>query len=145
MSDRRSLERTERLERMLERTRKLTIPGIRLPYAQRVLNPFPLASSGSNRAGDFPQSTTMVVLTFNVTVYVATTNSGIAYWTIALTNSAGTTLASVTTSAISPDTWTRLTTSSITQPSASNALLSVIPTATGSPGAIYVVPELIVA
>lgn len=119
-------------------------PGIRLPYAQRILNPFPLASSGS-AAGDFPQSRTVVILAALISVYVATTNNGSNYWTIDVKDLSGTTVASVTTAAIAANVGARLAAASITQPVAGNALIFVQATATGSPGSIYIVPELIVA
>lgn len=132
------------LARRIERLRKTDVPGIRLPYAQRVLNPFPLASSGAT-AGDFPQSRAVVVLAFNVNVYVGTPNNGTNYWSVTLANDAGVALATVNTSAISANTWAQLTASSITQPAVTNKDFPIIVTATGNPGAIYLVPELIVA
>jgi len=61
-----------------------------------------------------------------------------------LADASGATLASVTTSALAANTWTRLDAGTPTQPGASNVVLSVRPTATLSPGAIYIVPELVV-
>lgn len=127
----------------LERTATIDRPGIRLPYAQRILNPVALAASPAI-AGDFPQSREVVILGFAISVFVATTNTGAAYWTIKLTDTAVNTLAQVDTSAIAANTWVRLTDTSITQPAASNVVLVLIATATGAPGAIYIVPEVVV-
>lgn len=138
------LRRVARLEAALETTRATEPLAPRLPFAQRILNPFPLASSGGVFC-DFPQSRAVVLLAFCVSVFVNGTNNGTNYWTIALINTAGTTLASVTTSAIGATTWTRLVASSITQPASANVALSVLLTATLSPGPIFLVPELIVA
>lgn len=140
---REELDRIVRLERTLERVRKVDISGDILTYAPAVLNPFPLASSGNN-AGFFPQSRSVALLAFNVSVYVNTTNSGVAYWTIALLNDAGATLASVDTSALSSNTWTRLTDTSLTQPASTNTSYTLRLTATGSPGSIFITPEVIV-
>lgn len=136
------LRRLNALELSLETLRKADPVAIRLPYEQRVLNPFPLASSG-NVIGDFAQTTAITLLMWRVNVFVTTTNNGTNFWTLALVDAAVTTLASISTSAISAGTWTRLSTTTITQPGSSNALLAIIPTATLTPGTIYVVPELI--
>lgn len=139
------LRRITRLERALENTRSVDIPGIRLPYAQRILNPFPLASSG-NAPGDFPQSRALTILAFNVSVFVVGTNSGADYWTLQLYEDLTmTVVATVVTSAIGPGTWARLSAASLGQPAAGNIAFSLVATATGAPGAIHIVPEMIVA
>lgn len=127
----------------LERLERPDVYALRLPYAQRVLNPFPLASSGGV-SGDFPQSQTVEILAFRVSVLVNTTNTGAAFWTLTLVNTAASVLASVSTSAIGPNTWVRLSDTTITQPAAANVDLAIIATATGSPGSIYIVPEVLV-
>jgi hypothetical protein len=126
----------------LERLEKPDVYALRLPYAQRVLNPFPLASSGGV-PGDFPQSQAIEILAFRVSVLVSTTNTGAAFWTLTLVNTAAVVLASVSTSAIGPNTWARLTDTTITQPATTNVDLAIIATATGSPGAIFIVPEVL--
>lgn len=138
------LRRLDALEQELETLRKADSSAIRLPYTQRVLNAFPLASSPGN-PGDFAQPTGITILVFRVSVYVVTTNNGTNFWTIALQDTAGSTLASVVTSAASANTWTRLTDTTITQPGSSNVALSVLATATLSPGAIFIVPEVLCA
>lgn len=135
--------RLERLERTVERVRKPDLPGLRLSYAQRILNPITLAASPAV-AGDFPQTGTIVMLAFRASVFVQTTNNGSNYWTIDLINTAGATLATFDTSALSTGTWTRLAAVSLTQPSSSNVDLAVRATATGSPGNLFLVPELVV-
>jgi hypothetical protein len=116
---------------------------VRLPYAQRVLNPFPAASSGAAH-GDYPQSTAMQIVRWNISVLVQTTNNATNYWTLTLVNAAGTTLATLDTSAASAATWTRLTTTTITQPASSNVVLAIIATKTLNPGGIFIVPELLI-
>jgi hypothetical protein len=113
-----------------------------LPYAPRVVNPFPLASSGGI-AGDFPQPQAITILAFRASVHVATTNNGSNFWTVELVNTAASVLASFTTAAMSANTWTRAEDTSITQPSSSNVDLAIKLTATGSPGAIFVVPDVL--
>jgi len=136
--------RLDEIESLLERLRKADVPNGRSPpYTQRVLNSFPLASSG-NSAGEFPQfGTDCQIIVFRAAVFVVTTNNGTNFWTITLRDSAGAVLATLDTSAISANTWTRLATTSITQPDATNVVLTVRPTATLSPGAIFLVPEVL--
>ena len=131
------------LRRQLADLRAPEMPELSLPYAQRVLNPFPAASSG-NAAGDFPQSTASLVLVrYNANVLVQTTNNGSNFWTLTLIDVSGSTLATLSTSAASAATWTRLTTTTITQPASSNVELAIIATKTGNPGGIFIVPELL--
>ena len=124
-----------------EQLRKADVTAIYLPWSQRVLSPFPLASSGGGFA-DTAQPWAAYLLTFACTVNVLTTNNGTNFWTLALINSAGTTLATLSTSAIAAATWTRLSTATITQPATTNAVLTILATATLSPGAICIVPSL---
>lgn len=134
------------LSSRLERLEKIDLPNGRSPnFAQRVLNPFPLASSGSS-AGEFPQfGTDLTIIVFRVSVFVSTTNNGTNFWTLTLRDDATSVLATLDTSVISANTWTRLATTTITQPSSANVILTVRPTATLSPGAIFVVPEILVS
>lgn len=132
-----------RVKKQVERGVARDIPAIFLPYAQRILNPFPLASSG-NGHGDFAQPWTCRVLALYVTVLVNTTNNGTNYWTIAFTDGTGGAMGSVNTSLISANSWQRLQVSSITQPPTTNAEISVAITATLSPGSIYVIPSVAV-
>ena len=128
-------------EAQIERLRKADVPAIYLPWHQRILNPFPLASSGGVW-GDQGQPWAVNVLAWYVNVFVVTTNNGTNFWTLTLVNTAATTLATLNTSAIAANTWTRLSTTTITQPSSSNADLAIIATATLSPGAIIIAPAL---
>lgn len=129
--DRRRLGRAEVVER----------PPLYLPIAQRVLNPFPLASSGGVW-GDIGQPWPVSLLALYATVYVDTTNSGASYWTVALKDLAGTVLAAFTTASIAANTTTRFAVTSFTQPAASNMQLYLQLTATGSPGAISLYPSV---
>ena len=83
------------------------VPAIYLPWTQRILNPFPLASSGVDW-GEQGQPWSVRLLAFYCTVYVATTNNGANFWTIQLLDVGLNVLASFTTAAIAANTWTRM-------------------------------------
>ena len=128
--------------RRLEQTQVIERNPIYLPWSQRVLNPFPLASSGA-AWGDLGQPWSINVLAFYVTVFVVTTNNGTNYWTInVVSHPSTTTLASVNTSAIAANTGVRLSDTTITQPASTDTWIELVPTATLSPGAIYLFPAL---
>jgi hypothetical protein len=112
-----------------------------LPFAQRILNPFPLASSGS-QWGNAPQPWAITIQEIAASVFVDTTNNGSNFWTLTFQDAFGTTLATLSTAAISASTSTRLSTTTITQPSASSALIILSATATGSPGSIIILPAV---
>ncbi len=136
--------RVRAIESLLEHLRKADVAGNYLPWSQRVLNPFPLASSG-NVWGETPQPWEVSVLALYVSVFVNTTNNGTNFWTLDLiTEPGGTTLASVSTAAASANTWTRLVDLSVTTPGSTNVALAIRPTATLSPGSIFIVPSLAV-
>lgn len=117
-------------------------PAARMAYAQNALNPVAVAGT----VGAFGQFTAIVPLVWRVSVYVATTNNGSNYWTLSLTNSAGTTLATLSTAAIAANTWKRLSTTTITAPASSNVVIVLNATKTaGAPGAISILPQLLVA
>lgn len=124
-----------------ELLRKAETPALYPPWAQRVVNPFPLASSGGGW-GDCAQPWEASLAAFSCSVFVQTTNSATQFWTIRLLDTASATLASFTTAAVTANTWTRLSTTSFTQPGASNVALTMTVTATLSPGAIFIVPTL---
>lgn len=128
-------------QEQLERLRKADVASLTLNWTQRVLNPFPLASSGGVW-GDTPQPWAVNLVAWYCSVFVSTTNNGTNFWTLTLVNTAGTTLASLSTSAISANTWTRLSTTSFTQPATTNVDLAIIATATLSPGSIIIAPTL---
>ena len=126
----------------VERLRKADVPALYLPWTQRVINPFPLASSG-NPWGDMGTPWSVVLLAFFASVFVVTTNNGTNFWTLDLLDVAtSTTLATVNTSAMAANVYTRLSTTSVTQPGSTNAALYIRATATLSPGAIYIAPAL---
>ena len=127
----------------LRQTEVKEVPAIYLPWAQRALNPFPLASSGGVW-GDQGQPWAVNVLAFYVSVFVLTTNNATNFWTVTLVNTAAATLATFNTSAIANNTWTRfaVTGGGITQPASTNVSLAVILTATLSPGAIIIDPAV---
>ena len=131
----------QELQDTLERLRKADAPALYPPFITETLIPFPLASSGAAQ-GYFGQPWAVYVLSFYVTVYVNTTNNGTNFWTINLKDSSGTTIASVTTSAIAANTSTRLSDLTITQPASTSTSLTVTAVATLSPGSIYIVPSV---
>lgn len=144
MTDIRIMRRLDDLEAVVDRLKVRESGAIYLSFAQRALNPFPLASSGGVW-GDIGQPWNMTVLTFYASVFISTTNDGSNFWTFTLISTAATTVASLSTAAVAANTYTRLSTTIITQPASSNAAMSLILTATGSPGAIFIVPTLAVA
>lgn len=132
------------IARRIGQTEVRETPALYLPWTQRVLNPFPLASSGTFW-GDAGQPWPITILAFYCTVYVVTTNNGTNYWSFALLDNAGTTLATLTTAALAANTGTRLSvTSGIVQPASSSSFLTILPTAILNPGAIYLFPTLAV-
>lgn len=137
----RAQQQIKTLEDSLERLRKADSSALYLPWTQRVINPFPLASSGGVW-GDMVQPWAINILAFYCSVFVVTTNNGTNFWTVNLRDTAGNVLASVDTSAIAANAWARLSDTSITQPASSNIAIEIRPTATLSPGAIYIVPAV---
>ena len=130
------------LEETQERLRKADVPALYLPWSQRALNPFPLASSGGVW-GDQAQPWASNLIAWYNTITVITTNNGTNFWTVALKDAAGVTLASFTTAAFTVNVSTKATAiTSFTQPSSSNPFVSIIATATLSPGAIFIFPAL---
>jgi len=129
------------IARRLEQTQTIERAPLYLPFAQRVLNSFPLASSGATW-GEQAQPWPVNVLAFYCSVFVSTTNNATNFWTIALVDSTGGAVASVSTAAIAANTWTRLSDLTITQPASASPRLVIVPTATLSPGAIFIVPAV---
>lgn len=127
----------------LRQTETKEVPPLYLPWAQRVLNPFPLASSGGTW-GDMGQPWGVNLLAFFVSVHVSATNNATNFWIIRLLDTAGTVLARIDTNSpvATPNVWTRFSDTSITQPAASNVALFITLTATLSPGAISIDPAL---
>lgn len=128
----------------LAQTEVKEVPPLYLPWSQRALNPFPLASSGGTW-GDMPQPWAVSLLTWTVTLDVITTNNATNYWTVALIEgTTGNTLASFTTAAIAANAVTRFSipAASITQPAAANSFVGIKLTATLNPGAIFIFPAL---
>lgn len=142
MSDIDVQRRLREIEHTLDRLITREVSALYLPWAQRVLNPFPLASSG-NIWGEMTQPWAVTVLAFYCSVYVATTNNGTNYWTITLSSTpSGNAVASISTAAIAANTFTRLSDLTITQPASTDVEFYITPTATGAPGAIYIVPAV---
>jgi hypothetical protein len=130
------------IARRLEQTQVIERPPLYLPWSQRMLNPFPLASSGSVW-NDLPLPWSVNVLSFYCSVFVVTTNNGTNFWTIDIVASPSNTIvASVTTASIAAGAFARLEDTTITQPASTDVVLSTRLTATLSPGAIYIVPAV---
>lgn len=132
-------------DRRLRQTETKEIPPIYLPWSQRVLNPFPLASSGGVW-GDCPQPWNNLPLVFTVTADVITTNNGTNFWTIDLltfTAAGGSSVvASVNTSALTVNVPARLVDTTVTAPAATDIGYFIKLTATLNPGAIFIFPAL---
>lgn len=137
------LRRMQADDLRLRQTETKEVPPLYLPFAQRILNPFPLASSGG-AWGETSQPWEVNLLAFTVSVFVQTTNNATNFWIIRLLDTAGTVLARVDTNSpvATPGVWTRYVDTSIVQPSAANATLTITATAALSPGAIFIVPAL---
>ena len=126
----------------LRQTETRETPPIYLPWSQRVLNPFPLASSGGVW-GEMPQPWPVNVLAFYCTVFVSTTNNGTNFWTIAVFGApSNTAIASVTTAAIAANTFSRLSDLTITQPASTDTEFYILCTATLSPGSLILHPAV---
>lgn len=125
----------------LRQTETKEVPPLYLPWSQRSLNPFPLASSGGVW-GDSGQPWAVNLLKFYVSVFVTTTNNGTNFWTLTLMDGTGTIRATIVTSGIAANAWTRLSAVPSSQPAAANAVLTIVATATLSPGAIYIAPAV---
>lgn len=129
-------------EQRLKQTEVKEVPPLYLPWAQRVLNPFPLASSGLTW-GDQGQPWAVNGLAFYVTVFVVATNNATNFWTLTVTSfPSATVVASVNTSAIAAGSGQRLSDLVLTQIPATDTYISIVPTATLSPGAIFIFPAL---
>lgn len=129
-------------DRRLRQTETKETPPIYLPWSQRILNPFPLASSGGVW-GDMVQPWAVTLRAWYNTITVITTNNATNFWTVALKDAAGVTLASFTTAAFTVNVSTRAAgITSFTQPSSSNAFINIVVTATLNPGAIFIFPAL---
>ncbi len=128
-------------EDQLERLRKTDVSALYLPWSQRVLNPFPLASSGAGW-GDMSMPWSVNVLAFYCSVFVNTTNNGTNFWTVNLKDSVGTVIAALATSAIAANTFVRFAPGVVAQPASTSPILFIDATATLSPGAIFIFPAV---
>ena len=130
------------LEITQERLRKADVSALYLPWTQRTLNPIALVASPAIW-GDMGVPWSVNVLAFYSSVFVNTTNNGTNFWTIELlATPSATTIASFTTAAISANIFTRLSTTTITQPASSDADLFIRATATLAPGSIFIAPAV---
>lgn len=113
----------------------------RLPIINRDGLP-PFAANGTYFNGII--SRTVTLRYWAVAVYVATTNNGANYWSIALSIGGVGTIATVTTSAIAANTGVVLIDSSILGNSygTSNAYINIACTKTGAPGTLVAAPEI---
>jgi len=115
-------------------------PLIRLTYSQRVLNPTAIAAN----IGDFAQSGPIRLVAFLCTVFVTAPNTGAAFWDVRLRDTAGTVLATFSTSTIAPATFARMSAPITVQPGSANTLLTINTITTGAPGALFVFPEVLI-
>lgn len=139
--DRRVAKELDRLSRQMGRSAGRDVPAIYLNWVQRSLNPIALGSSGvvAFESGmPFPTRP----LAFYCSVFVATTNNATNFWTLDLIDSNSVVLATISTAAIGANSWTRLEDLTVTAPSSSMTGLFIRPTATLSPGSIYMLPNV---
>lgn len=139
------LRHVHRINDQVQQTLVVERPGTRLPFVPRALNPIARGASGAI-VGDVPfGARALTVLGLTLCVVVITTNNGANYWTIELRDTTNTTTyASATTAALTVGVWGVLRPTVSAVPS-TEVVLSVRATATGAPGSVYVVPEIIVA
>jgi hypothetical protein len=137
------LRRMQADDARLRQTETKEVPPLYLPWAQRIVNPFPLASSGA-AWGDMGQPWGVNLLAFYVSVFVQTTNNATNFWIIRLLDTTGAVLARVDTNSpvATPGVWTRYADTVLVQPAAANAALTITCTAALSPGAIFIAPAL---
>ena len=139
------LRYVQRMHGDLQQSLVVERPGTRLPFVPRALNPIARGASGAI-VGDVPfGARSFSVLGLTLCVVVVTTNNGANFWTIELRDTYNTTTyASATTAALTVGVWGVLRPTVSAVPS-TEVVLSVRATATGAPGSVYVVPEIIVA
>lgn len=105
----------------------------------------PFSASGTRFYAGLPRAT-VTPRRLRVWAFVATTNNGANFWTIDAQNSAGTSIASVTTGGGTPiaaDTWTLIqdtTMSSATLTATTDKILQIVLTKTGAPGNLSITP-----
>lgn len=104
----------------------------------------PFSANGTRFYAGLPRAT-VTPRRLRIWAYVATDNDGGNYWTIDAQNSAGTSIASVTTGSgpIAPDTWTLIqdtTMSSATLTATTDKILQIVLTKTGTPGNLSITP-----
>jgi hypothetical protein len=134
--------RIQSLEDAEKKRRKIEVPSLYLPWTQRVLNPFPLASSGL-AWGDSCLPWAVRILAFYCSVYVNGVNNGTNYWTLNIVAYPSVTaVASLNTSALAPNTFSRLSSLTIVQPASTDTWLSLLATITLNPGVIYINPAI---
>ncbi len=124
-----------------ERLRKTDVSALYLPWSQRVLNPFPLASSGGVW-GDMGMPWEINVIAFYCSVFVVGTNNGTNFWTVRLKDSVGTVISAFATSAIAAGVFVRFPPGIVAQPASTSPILFIDATATLSPGAIFIFPTV---
>lgn len=115
----------------------LAQPGGWLPFATYEALPFNASTVSAYYSASLTRPCT--VRTWHQAVYVATTNDGSNYWDLQLRELPGTSgLASLNTSAISPDTWSELSDTSVDLAlTASYYAVYIRGVKVGSPGNLY--------
>ena len=110
----------------------------------------PNTTSGATVArGGIIGDTDILLVRWSVSYFIGTTNNASNYWTFQLryvsVSNVITNLATLTTSAKSPNTWDRVagaTFSPVTVPASNTSTFEIIATKTGTPGDTYVVPMI---
>lgn len=126
----------------LRQTETKEVPPLYLPWSQRALNPFPLASSGGVW-GEMPLPWPVNVLAITASVDCITTNNGTNYWTLTFTSGpSATVLGTKKTDTTTVNVLTRLVVPITAQPPTTDAHIYLTLTATLSPGSIFVFPAL---
>lgn len=131
------------LEQRIAWLETLETAGYRLPIINRDALP-PFNANGTYFNGII--SRTVILKHWAAAVYVATTNNGANYWSIALSIGGVGTIATVNTSAIAANTGVVLADASIAGLTygTSNAYLNIAFTKTGAPGTLVCAPEVYV-
>lgn len=104
----------------------------------------PFSANGTYFYAGLPYAT-HTPLRFRLWAFVATTNTGAAYWQISLLNSAGDPIGQLTTAAQGPNVWVAsdLTTFDITPlTSAADQIVQVVVAKVGVPGSLSMIPML---
>ena len=99
---------------------------------------FPISSPNNTACTVVTADHDMWLEKMYVSVYVVTTNNGSNYWTMNLSLDGGATIATINTSAISANTWTKLNTAIGAAVGSATIFINIAYIKTSSPGTLYV-------